>query len=249
MAKTEKQTEEQKIKLLYNLQLIDSKIDEIKTLRGELPLQVEILEKELNSLKIKTDDVKEKIEVLNQSITDRKNQIIESEDKVKKYEKQQGSVKNNREFNSLNKEIEFQQLEVELSEKRIKEYKAKIKLEKESVKEIKELLKDKKVELKDKKTELSDITGETKVEEDKLLKKAEKIKSEIEEHLIISYTRIRENMKNGLAVAPIDRGACGGCHNRITPQKQVDIAERKAIISCEHCGRMIIDEVFADEIR
>lgn len=249
MAKKENQTEEQKIKLLYSLQLIDSTIDEIKTLRGELPLQVEILEKDLENLKTKTDEVKEKIEVLNESITDRKNQIIESEEKIKKYEKQQSSVKNNREFNSLNKEIEFQQLEVELSEKRIKEYKAKIKLEKESVKDIKELLKDKKVELKDKKTELSDITGETKVEEDKLLEKAEKIKGQIEETLLTSYTRIRENMKNGLAVAPIDRGACGGCHNRIPPQLQLDVAERKSIISCEHCGRIIIDEVLADELR
>jgi len=248
MANTTNQTEEQKLKLLFNLQTIDSTIDEIKTLRGELPMQVETLEEELVSFDVKVKKIKENIEVLNQSISDRKNQIIESEEKIKKYEKQQETVKNNREFDSLNKEIEFQKLEVELSEKRIKEYKEKIKLEKESSKHIKELLKDKKVELKDKKAELEDITGETKIEEEKLLKKSDKIQKNLEEYLLSKYLKIRANVKNGLAVAPIDRGSCGGCHFKIPPQKQLDIATRKKIVFCEHCGRVIVDAILADEI-
>ncbi len=249
MAKTTNQTEEQKLKLLYNLQTIDSTIDEIKTLRGELPMQVETLEEELVKFDADVKKSKENIEVLNQSISERKNQIIESEEKIKKYEKQQETVKNNREFDSLNKEIEFQKLEVELSEKRIKEYKEKIKLEKENAKKLKELLKDKKVELKDKKAELEDITGETKIEEEKLLKKSDKIKKDLEENLLSQYTKIRGNVRNGLAVAPIDRGACGGCHFKIPPQKQVDIATRKKIVYCEHCGRIIVDMLLADEIK
>lgn len=249
MAKTTKQTEEQKLKLLYKLQIIDSSIDEIKTLRGELPIQVKDLEDELVALDTRVSKIKEEVENLNQSISDRKNQIVESEDKIVKYEKQQNTVKNNREFDSLSKEIEFQKLEVELSEKRIKEYKEKIKLEKEKTKHVKALLKDKKAELKEKKSELEEITGETKIEEDKLLKESASIIEQIEEKLAERYSRIRNNVKNGIAIASIDRGSCGGCHNRIPPQIQLDIAQRKKIISCEHCGRIVVDELLADEIK
>ncbi len=249
MAKITKQTEEQKLKLLFKLQTIDSTIDEIKTLRGELPLQVEALEEELSVFDTKISKFKENIEFFNQSISDRKNQIIESGEKIEKYEKQQETVKNNREFDSLNKEIEFQKLEVELSDKRIKEYKEKIKLEKEGTKQLKELIKDKKIEFKDKKAELQDITGETKIEEEKLLKDSDKIKTQVEEYLITKYTKVRANVKNGLAVAAIDRGACGGCHSKIPPQKQLDIATRKKIVFCEHCGRIIVDMLLGDEIK
>ncbi len=249
MADNTKQTEEQKLKLLFKLQTIDSTIDNIKTLRGELPLQVNDLEDELIGLDTRISKIKEEIEKLTAAISDRKNQIVESEEKIKKYEEQQSSVKNNREFDSLSKEIEFQKLEVELSEKRIKEYKAKIKLEKDRMKEVKEVIKDKKADLKEKKGELDEITGETKIEEEKLLKEADKIKAQIEERLTYTYTRIRNNVRNGLAVAPIDRGACGGCHNKIPPQRQLDIATRKKIIVCEHCGRIIVDPILADEIK
>lgn len=249
MADTINQTEEQKLKLLFQLQTIDSHIDEIRTLRGELPLQISDLEDEIVGLETRTSKFKEEIETFTEAMNGYKNTIVESEDKVKKYEKQQMTVKNNREFDSLNKEIEFQKLEVELSEKRIKEYKEKIKAEKEHIKEIKEIIKEKKAELKEKKDELDDITGETRVEEEKLVKESEKIQSQIEERLTKAYTRIRNNVKNGIAVAIIDRGACGGCHNKIPPQRQLDIANRKKIIVCEHCGRILIDPLFADEIK
>jgi len=249
MADKTKQTEEQKLKLLFKLQTIDSTMDNIKTLRGELPLQVKDLEDELIGLDTRISKIKEDLEKLNLSISDRKNQIIESEEKNVKYEKQQATVKNNREFDSLNKEIEFQKLEVELSEKRIKEYKEKIKLEKEKTKEVKEIIKDKKAELKEKKAELEEISGETKIEEEKLMKESEKIISQIDERLAKAYSRIRNNVRNGLAIASIDRGACGGCHHKIPPQRQLDIATRKKIIFCEHCGRIIVDPVLADEIK
>lgn len=249
MAKIINQTEEQKLKLLFQLQRNDSKIDAIKTLRGELPLQVKDLEDEIVGLETRTENIKEDIENLTNSVADRKNQVLESEEKIKKYEKQQMSVKNNREFDSLNKEIEFQKLEIELSEKRIKEYKVKTKEEKERIKVVKDNIKDKKADLKEKKNELNDITGKTKIEEEKLQKDSEVIISKIEERLTKSYTRIRNNVRNGLAVAPVDRGACGGCHNKIPPQRQLDIATRKKIIVCEHCGRIIVDPLLADEIK
>lgn len=249
MADITNQSEEQKLKLLFQLQTIDSKIDEINTLRGELPLQVKDLEDEIVGLNTRNDRIKEDIDNLTQAANDRKNQIVDAEEKIKKFEKQQMTVKNNREFDSLNKEIEFQKLEIELSEKRIKEYKLKNKEEKDRIKEIKEIIKDKKADLKEKKKELDDIKGKTKIEEEKLQKKSDTIKSKIEERLTNAYTRIRNNVKNRLAVSPIDRGACGGCHNKIPPQRQLDIATRKKIIVCEHCGRIIIDPMMADEIK
>ncbi|MCD4793345.1 MAG: hypothetical protein K8R54_08945 [Bacteroidales bacterium] len=249
MADITNQSEEQKLKLLFQLQTIDSKIDEINTLRGELPLQVKDLEDEIVGLNTRNDKIKEEIDNLTQATNDRKNQIVDAEEKIKKFEKQQMTVKNNREFDSLNKEIEFQKLEIELSEKRIKEYKLKNKEEKDRIKEIKEIIKDKKFDLKEKKKELDDIKGKTKIEVENLQKKSETIKSKIEERLTNAYTRIRNNVKNGLAVSPIDRGACGGCHNKIPPQRQLDIATRKKIIVCEHCGRIIIDPMMADEIK
>ena len=249
MAEIKNQPEEQKLKLLFQLQRIDSKIDEIKTLRGELPLQVKDLEDEIIGLETRTSKIKEEIDNLAQAATDRKNQIVDAEEKIKKYEKQQMTVKNNREFDSLNKEIEFQKLEIELSEKRIKEYKEKSKEEKERIKDVKEIIKEKKADLKDKKKELDEIKGETRTEEDNLVKESETIKSKIEERFTKAYTRIRNNVRNGLAVAPVDRGACGGCHNKIPPQRQLDIATRKKIIVCEHCGRILVDPILADEIK
>jgi predicted nucleic acid-binding Zn-ribbon protein len=247
MSEIKSQPEEQKLKLLFQLQRIDSKIDEINTLRGELPLQVKDLEDEMIGLETRTTKIKEEVDNLAQAVSDRKNQIIEAEEKIKKYEKQQMTVKNNREFDSLNKEIEFQKLEIELSEKRIKEYKDKTKEEKDRIKEIKEVIKEKKADLKDKKKELDEIKNETKIEEENLIKKSEEIKNSIEERLVKAYTRIRSNVRNGLAVAPVDRGACGGCHNKIPPQRQLDIATRKKIIVCEHCGRILVDPMLADE--
>ena len=249
MADTKIQTEEQKLKLLFQLQKNDSKIDEIQKLRGELPLQVKDLEDEIVGLETRTNNIKEEIEKLTQASSDRTNQIAESEEKIKKYEKQQMTVKNNREFDSLNKEIEFQRLEIELCEKRIKEYKEKTKEEKERIKEAKENVKEKKADLKEKNKELEDIKGETKLEEENLQKGSEQIMEQIEERLVKAYTRIRANVKNGLAVAPVDRGACGGCHNKIPPQRQLDIATRKKIIVCEHCGRILVDPLLADEIK
>jgi uncharacterized protein len=248
MSETKIQTEEQKLVSLFQLQTIDSKIDEIRTLRGELPIQVQELEDKITGLEARTENIKVETDNLTKAINDRNAQIIESLEKIKKYEAQQMKVKNNREFDSLNKEIEFQKLEIELSEKRIKEYKDKIKDEKDRIKDIKDQIKDKKSELKDKKKELDDIKNETKTEEEKLERRTDEIKKNVEERLVKSYIRIRNNVRNRLAVVPVEREACGGCHNKIPPQRQLDIAGRKKIIVCEHCGRILIDPMLAEEI-
>ncbi len=250
MAETKKtQTVEDKLKLLYKLQLIDSRIDNLRTLRGELPLQVQDLEDDIIGLGTRLTKTEDEIEELNTTTVEKKTLVKDAEALIAKYEKQQMNVRNNREFDSLNKEIEYQKLDIELSHKRIKEYKEKLAKAQDKLKAIKELIEEKKEDLLSKSADLSSITEGTHNDEDALRTKSDKLKTKIEERLVVAYTRIRENVKNGLAIVPLDRSSCGGCYNKIPPQSQLDIAMRKKIIICEHCGRILADALIPDEVK
>lgn len=245
--KTTETTVEEKLRALYDLQLIDSRIDKIRDVRGELPLEVEDLEDEVTGLKTRLDKLNESLEVINNDITTKKNHIEESKALIKKYTKQQDNVRNNREYNSLSKEIEFQELEIQLAEKHIKEFKAQIEQKNEVIDENKERLKEREDHLKHKQGELDEILAETDKEEQALLKKSSSFEKKIEERLIMAYKRIRSNVKNGLAVVAIERGASGGSFFTIPPQIQVEIASRKKIITDEHSGRILVDTELANE--
>lgn len=247
MAKKAEATVEQKLRALYDLQLIDSRVDEIRSVRGELPLEVEDLEDEVLGLKTRMDKLKTDVETVNFEITAKKNLIDESKTLIKKYTEQQKNVRNSREFNSITKELEFQELEIQLAEKNIKEFKAQIEQKKVVVSETKERLSERETHLKHKKSELNAILAETEKEEKALLTKSEKFQKDIEERLVKAYVRIRKNVKNGLAVVPIERGASGGSFFTIPPQVQVEIASRKKIITDEHSGRILVDPVLAEE--
>ena len=247
MAKTKKVTPEETLRALYNLQVIDSKIDKMREVRGELPLEVQGLEDELAGLENRVEKIKTEIESFESSIADKKNTIAESKEAIKKYAEQQNKVRNNREFDSLNKEVEYQDLEMQLAEKRIKEYKFKIESKKEVLSEAKELFDDKKSALELKKKELKEIVSETEKEEEILLQESEKAGKSVEERYLRTYRRIRGAAKNGLAVVPVERGASGGSFIKIPPQIQLDIAARKRIIIDEHSGRILVDSELATE--
>jgi hypothetical protein len=231
-----------KLKALFELQTVVSDIDKIKTLRGELPLEVQDLEDDITGLTTRVTNYSDDIKTLETSITNRKAAIKESEALITKYTEQQNNVRNNREYDSLNKEIEFQKLEIELSEKRIKEFAAELALKKEAIESSKTLLSERQEDLERKKAELEEITAETKIEEEKLKAKSEKIENMIEPRLLTAFKRIRKNARNGLSVVTVQRDACGGCFNKIPPQRQMDIANRKKIIVCEYCGRILVDK-------
>lgn len=233
---------EEKLRALHELQSVVSDVDKIKTLRGELPLEVQDLEDEIAGLKTRLVNLDDEVKNLDTSINNKKISIKDSQALIVKYTEQQNNVRNNREFDSLSKEIEFQNLEIELSEKRIKEFTAEMAQKKETITASKEQLKEREEDLERKKNELSEITEETKIEEEKLRSKSEKIESFIEPRLLGAFKRIRKNARNGLAVVTIQRDACGGCFNKIPPQRQLDIASRKKIIVCEYCGRILVDQ-------
>lgn len=233
---------EEKLRALHELQTVVSEIDKIKTLRGELPLEVQDLEDEIAGLKTRLVNLDDEIKNLDTSINNKKIAIKDSQALIAKYTEQQNNVRNNREFDSLSKEIEFQTLEIELSEKRIREFTSDMTAKKEAISESKTQLKEREEDLERKKKELEEITEETKIEEEKLKAKSEKIESFIEPRLLTAFKRIRKNARNGLAVVTIQRDACGGCFANIPPQRQLDIASRKKIIVCEYCGRILVDE-------
>ncbi|MBU2950290.1 hypothetical protein KO493_06245 [Tamlana agarivorans] len=247
MAKKKEVTVEDRLRALYDLQLIDSRVDEIRNVRGELPLEVRDLEDEVAGLNIRLDKLVSNLEVIDNDIAGKKNLIEESKSLIKKYSEQQKNVRNNREFNSLTKEVEFQELEIELAEKHIKEFKVQIEQKKEVIAETKERLKERENHLKHKKSELDAILSETEKEEQALIKKSEEYKETIDSRLVAAYTRIRTNVKNGLAVVPIERGASGGSFFTIPPQVQVEIASRKKVITDEHSGRILVDAALAEE--
>lgn len=238
-------TVEQKLKALYQLQTMLSEIDKIKTLRGELPLEVQDLEDEVAGLNTRIEKIKTEISELKSSIAAKKIEIEAAKASVEKYKSQQENVRNNREFDFLSKEIEFQTLEIELCEKRIKEFAAEEKLKSEEVVKSSETLEERQQDLTVKKNELEEIISETKQEEEKLREKAKMLETTIEPRLLQAFKRIRKNSRNGLGVVYVERDACGGCFNKIPPQRQLDIRMRKKIIVCEYCGRIMIDPELA----
>ncbi|WP_299159862.1 hypothetical protein [uncultured Tenacibaculum sp.] len=246
MAKKEV-TVEEKLRALYDLQLIDSRIDEIRNVRGELPLEVEDLEDEVAGLNTRLSNLAEDVKNLDTEISNKKLSIDESKTLIAKYEEQQKNVRNNREFDSLTKEVEFQELEIQLSEKRIKEYKVKITQKNEVISGTKDKLKQQDNHLSHKKGELDAILKETEKEEQLLRKKSEEYSQSIDAHLLTAYNRIRTKVRNGLAVVAIERGAAGGSFFTIPPQVQLEIANRKKITIDEHSGRILVDAALAQE--
>lgn len=240
-------TVEQKLRALYDLQLIDSRIDEIRSVRGELPLEVEDLEDDVAGLNTRLSNLAQDIDNLNTDISNKKLAIEESKNLIKKYEEQQKNVRNNREFDSLSKETEYQELEIQLSEKRIKEFKAKIAQKKQVVEGTKEKLARQQGHLDAKKSELDAILKETEKEEKLLIQKSQEFSESIDRHLLTAYNRIRNKVKNGLAVVSIERGAAGGSFFTIPPQVQLEIANRKKITIDEHSGRILVDAALAAE--
>ena len=247
MATTKELSVEDKLRALYDLQLIDSRIDEIRNVRGELPLEVEDLEDEVAGLSTRLEKFKIDLVSIEDQIKAKKNAIEEHQAAIKRYTEQQKNVRNNREFNSLTKEVEFQELEIQLAEKQIKEMKATIDHKKEVISSSKEKLEQKSTHLKHKKAELNDIMSETQKEETFLTEKSSEYEALIEERLLAAYKRIRKSVINGLAVVSIERGASAGSFFTIPPQTQVEIAARKKIITDEHSGRILVDAALADE--
>ena len=236
---------EQKLKALYQLQSMLSEIDKIKTLRGELPLEVQDLEDEVAGLGTRIEKIQNEIAELKSNVTTKRIEIETAKASIEKYKAQQDNVRNNREYDVLSKEIEFQSLEVELCEKRIREALAAEKAKNEEIERSTEALEEREKDLEAKKTELEEIVSETKQEEERLREKAKVLETTIEPRLLQAFKRIRKNSRNGLGVVYVQRDACGGCFNKIPPQKQLDIRSRKKIIVCEYCGRIMVDPELA----
>ena len=230
-------TVEEKLSTLYQLQTMMTEIDKIKTLRGELPLEVQDLEDEIAGLETRLQNYQSEIKDFENAVVEQKHKITESTGLIEKYKAQLDNVRNNREFDNLSKEIEFQGLEIEFSEKKIREFGEAINRKKEEIAELSERLEGQ--------GELEQIISETKQDEEKLREKAKKLEANIEPRLLTAFKRIRKGARNGLAVVYVQRGACGGCFNKIPPQKQLDIKLRKKVIVCEYCGRIMIDPELA----
>ena len=236
---------EEKLQSLYQLQTMLTEIDKIKTLRGELPLEVQDLEDEIAGLTTRIEKANADVIEMNKGVAENKNVIEVSKAQIAKYQGQQEHVSNNREFDSLNKEIEFKSLEVELAEKRIREFNAGINAKKEEIENNKALVEEKKQDLEVKKSELHEIIEENRQEEERLREKCKNLELNIEPRLLQSFKRIRNNTRNGLGIVYVQRESCGGCFNKIPPQRQLDIRMRKKIIVCEYCGRIMIDPELA----
>lgn len=247
MVKKEAQVElnelsvEEKLKALYALQTVDSQIDNILKLRGELPLEVQDLEDEIAGLETRYQKFVDETKNNEQKVSYKKQEIKKAEELIKKYTEQQKNVRNNREYDAINKEIEFQQLEIQLCEKHIKEFQARIEELKSETQTIESLLDRRKNDLELKQKELKEIIEETQKEEEQIRQKSSELEKIIEPRLLTAYKRIRANMRNGLAVVKVERDACGGCFAKIPPQRQLEIRTRKKIIVCEYCGRILID--------
>ena len=236
---------EEKLKTLYQLQTTLSAIDEKKALRGELPLEVQDLEDEIAGLNTRVEKIKGEIDDFQQAIIQKKGEIEDAKASVERYKSQLNDVKNNREYDTLSKEIEFQELEIELCNKKIREAGVKVEDRNKDLEQAEELIKDRQIALEEKKNELDEIMSETRAEEEKLKEKAKELELKIEERLLTSYKRIRKNARNGLGIVYVQRDACGGCFNKIPPQRQLDIKMHKKILVCEYCGRIMIDPELA----
>ncbi len=238
---------EEKLKALFSLQKVNSEVDKIRTLRGELPLEVQDLEDEIAGLQTRIEKYQEEVKGMETAVSAKKNEIVQAQSLIGKYKEQQNNVRNNREFESLAKEIEYQALEIELCEKRIKEYTNQAKEKEDIIEESRKTLDERTNDLNEKKSELDEIIKDTEKEEELLLKKRQDYETIIEERLLTAYKKIRKNARNGLAVVTVERDACGGCFNKIPPQRQLDIRSRKKIIVCEYCGRILVDIDMATE--
>jgi len=247
MAKKVESTVEEKLRALFDLQLIDSRIDQIRSIRGELPLEVEDLENEIAGLNKRLESFENEINDSQDGIKFEENSITNSKANHKKYESDLKKVRNNREYNAIIKEQEFQELEIKLSEKKISQYKEIIKNKTSVIVELKEKIKDRKSHLKNKNSELGEILKETEKEEKTLLEKSKEFEKKIEDHLISAYKRIRSSVKNGLAIVPVERNASGGSYFTIPPQVQMEIASRQKIITDEYSGRILVDPQLAEE--
>ena len=249
---TQKKTSEvdysmqEKIMALYELQKIDQEIDGINKIKGELPLEVQDLEDELTGLKARIDTINSEIEEFNALTRQRRREIDQSKIQISNYKEQQNNVRNNREYDAISKEIEYQELEIQLAEKRLKEYSVGIKAKKMLFEEAENVIKERSADLVTKKTELELIEGETAADIAALQVSSSKIGGKIDERLLTAYNRMRGSVRNGLAVVTVKRDACGGCYNRIPPQRQVDIRQGKKIIVCEYCGRILVSDVDVD---
>ena len=246
MAKKETEISvEEKLKNLYQLQTTLSAIDEKRALRGELPLEVQDLEDEIAGLKTRVEHIEKDIDDFQQAVAQKQGEIKEAEESVERYKKQLDDVRNNREYDTLTKEIEFQSLEIELCNKKIKEANVKVEDKKRELARTNDLIADRQQALDDKKSELDEIMQETREEEEVLKAKATELETKIEPRLLASFKRIRKNARNGLGIVYVQRDACGGCFNKIPPQRQLDIKMHKKIIVCEYCGRIMIDPELA----
>ncbi len=236
---------EERLKTLYQMQTALSAIDEKRALRGELPLEVQDLEDEIEGLSTRIENIKRDIDEFQKAVTMKKGEIVEAQASVERYQNQLNEVKNNREYDTLSKEIEFQTLEIELCNKKIREAQNRIAEKQEELKASQEAMDERKSDLEVKKNELDEIMEETRAEEDKLKAKVKDYEAKIEPRLLTSFKRIRKNARNGLGIVYVQRDACGGCFNKIPPQRQLDIKMHKKIIVCEYCGRIMIDPELA----
>jgi hypothetical protein len=236
---------EEKLKTLYQLQSALSAIDEKRALRGELPLEVQDLEDEIEGLTTRIEKIKNEIDEFKRAVTQKNGEIEDAKASVERYKNQLNDVKNNREYDTLSKEIEFQTLEIELCNKKIREANNRIQEKQQELTENEEVIKERQADLEVKKSELDEIMAETRAEEEKLKEKVKDLESKIENRLLTSFKRIRKNARNGLGVVYVQRDACGGCFNKIPPQRQLDIKMHKKIIVCEYCGRIMIDPELA----
>jgi len=239
---------EKKLVALFSLQQIDSQIDRIRIVRGELPLEVEDLEDEIAGLETRVDNHIQEVQSIEKQLHDKQIAIKDCQTLIKRYEEQQNNVRNNREYDALTKEIEFQSLEIQLAEKRIREFNTQLSASKDEIGDAQRNLAERKNDLDVKRNELSDIVTETELEEKALIQKSEEQQHFIEERLLTAYKRIRKNARNGLAVVSVERDACGGCFSAIPPQRQLDIKLHKKIIVCEYCGRILVDKELADTV-
>lgn len=232
---------EEKLKALYQLQKAHSEIDKINTLRGELPLEVQDLEDEIAGLETRIGNYRDETKNLDTATANKKNEILNAQALIKKYQEQQNNVRNNREYDSISKEMEFQTLEIELCEKRIREFSLQKQERDVSIESAVTILDERKADLENKRRELDEITADTSKEMDHLVAQAEVVEDKIDARLLMAFKRIRGNARNGLAVVTVQRDSCGGCFANIPPQRQLDIRSRKKVIVCEYCGRILVD--------
>lgn len=239
----------EKLVALYKLQVLDSKIDEIRLIRGDAPQKVRDIEDELVGLKTKKENILNQIQSYESQISEKRNIIAEAKEKLKKYQEQQSKVRNNREFEALSKQIEYEELEIQVSEKKISDFNNELKKLKEELQLVEKEIVDKEQEFVSAKNELDSVVQETEAEEQRLKDIRTKVEELIEKRLLKAYLRIRKGLRNGLAVVPVLKGACNGCHNKIPLQRQLEIESKKKIIVCEFCGRILVDEEIVNIVK